>query len=165
MKCSCPEQRFEELNQDCRGRRVGNALFAALAAVFWLLILNGCTAFEINTKTRTLSESGFVARVPETPRQREAYAALPPYKLHRGVVKGNVFYAYKDEKNGVAYIGTEAEYQRYMEKARRLVAAFEMTEEKMVAHDMDNDLVNALVWLVGRFRSVEPARLTRPQIR
>ena len=74
------------------------------------LILNGCTAFETNTKIRTLSDSGFVARVPETPRQREAYAALPPYKLHRGVVKGNVFYAYKDEKNGVAYIGTEAEY-------------------------------------------------------
>ena len=27
-----------------------------------------------------------------------------------------------------------------MERARRLVAAYEMTEEKMVAHDMDNDL-------------------------
>ena len=27
-----------------------------------------------------------------------------------------------------------------METARRLIAAFEMTEEKMVAHDMDNDL-------------------------
>ena len=27
-----------------------------------------------------------------------------------------------------------------MEKVRRLVAAFETTEQKMVAHDMDNDL-------------------------
>ena len=35
----------------------------------------------------------------------------------------------------------EAEYLRYMEKARRLVAAYETTEEKMVAQDMDNDLV------------------------
>jgi hypothetical protein len=140
MKCSCPEQRFEERNRECRGRRVGNAFFAALATACGLLILNGCTAFEISTKTRTLSESGFVARVPETPGQRETYAALPPYKLHRGVVKGNVFYAYKDEKNGVAYIGTEAEYERYMERARRLIAAYETTEEKMVAHDMDNDL-------------------------
>ncbi len=142
MKCSCPEQRFGELNRVRRDGRAGNrsALFAALAAACGFLILNGCTAFETNTKIRTLSDSGFVARVPETPRQREAYAALPPYKLHRGVVKGNVFYAYKDEKNGVAYIGTEAEYQRYMETARRFIAAYEMTEEKMVAHDMDNDL-------------------------
>ena len=142
MKCSCPEQRFGELNRVRRGWRAGNrsALFAALGAACWFLILNGCTAFETKTKIRTLSDSGFVARVPETPGQREAYAALPPYKLHRGVVQGNVFYAYKDEKNGVAYIGTEAEYARYMETARRLIAAYEMTEEKMVAHDMDNDL-------------------------
>ena len=81
-----------------------------------------------------------MARVPETAKQREVYAALPAYKLHRGAVKGNVFYAYKDEKNGVVYVGTEAEYQRYMEKVRRLVAAFETTEDKMVAQDMDSDL-------------------------
>ena len=81
-----------------------------------------------------------MARIPETPQQREVYAALPPYKLHRGVSQGTIFYAYKDEKNGVAYVGTEAEYQRYREKIRRLVAAYEMTEEKMVANDMDNDL-------------------------
>jgi hypothetical protein len=55
-------------------------------------------------------------------------------------MKGNVFYAYKDEKNGVVYIGSEDNYQRYMERVRRLVAYYETTEAKMVAHDMDNDL-------------------------
>jgi hypothetical protein len=122
-----------------------------------LLILNGCTAFETNTKIRTLSDSGFVARVPETPRQREAYAALPPYKLHRGVVKGNVFYAYKDEKNGVAYIGTEAEYARYME-TRRLIAAYEMTEENGGARYGQRSQWHGMA---RELSGVEPARLRR----
>ena len=103
-------------------------------------MINGRAAFEINTKITSLSEGGFVARVPETPKQREVYAALPPYRLLRGVVKGKAFYAYKDEKNGVVYVGTETEYQHYLEKVRRLVAAFETTEDKMVPQDMDSDL-------------------------
>jgi hypothetical protein len=144
MKSHCTEQRSEESDRNRREERVGDqfgrSFFALLAVLCGFVILNGCAAFETNTKITSLSESGFVARVPETPRQREIYAALPPYKLHRGVVKGNVFYAYKDEKNGVVYVGTEAEYKRYMEKVRRLVAAFETTEDKMAAEDMDNDL-------------------------
>jgi hypothetical protein len=141
---SCLEQRFEGSN---RGRREGSAgnrsyrsSFALFAVLCGLLMFNGCKAFEVNTKITALSEGGFVARVPETPKQREVYATLPSYRLQRGVVKGNAFYAYKDEKNGVVYIGTEAEYQRYLERARRLVAAFETTEDRMVAQEMDNDL-------------------------
>jgi hypothetical protein len=143
MKSSFSKQRFEELNRECRGGRVGNrskrGLFTLLA-VCGFLILNGCAAFEIRTQKTALSEGGFLARSPETPKQREAYAALPPYKLLRGVVKGNVFYTYKDEKDGVVYTGSEENYQRYMERVRRLVAFYETTEAKMVAHDMDNDL-------------------------
>jgi hypothetical protein len=45
------------------------------------------------------------------------YAALPPYKVERAVVKGHTFYVYKDEKAGVAYIGREPEYQRYQQLA------------------------------------------------
>jgi hypothetical protein len=32
-------------------------------------------------------------------------------------VNGKVFYVYKEEKKGVAYIGGEAEYQRYQQLA------------------------------------------------
>ena len=144
MKSYCTEQRAEESDRDRReegvGDQFGRSFFALLAVLCGFLVLNGCAAFDINTKITSLSENGFVARVPETAKQREVYAALPAYKLLRGAVKGNVFYAYKDEKNGVVYVGTEAEYQRYMEKVRRLVAAFETTEDKMVAQDMDSDL-------------------------
>ena len=81
-----------------------------LAAACGFLILNGCTAFETNTKITNAFGKRFRG---SKFRRRQGSVKLTrrclPYKLHRGVVKGNVFYAYKDEKNGVAYIGTEAE--------------------------------------------------------
>jgi hypothetical protein len=143
MKPSCPEQRFEELNRERRAGQVRNRSKYGrfnLFVVSGFLILNGCAAFEIRTQITTLSESGFLARIAETPRQREAYAALPPYQLLRGVMKGNAFYTYKDQKNGVVYTGNEENYMRYMERMRRLVAFYETTEEKIVARDMDGDL-------------------------
>jgi hypothetical protein len=112
------------------------AFFVLLIAAFF--VLNGCKAFEIRTQSNTLSESGFLARVPETPRQREAYAALPPYRLYKGFTRGEAFYAYKDEKNGVVYLGSETDYQLYMQKVRRLVAFYETTEDKMRAYDMES---------------------------
>jgi hypothetical protein len=95
---------------------------------------------ESRAQRTTLSESGFLARVPETERQREFYAALPPYRLYRGVKNGQAFYVYKDEKAGVVYVGNEEDYQLYMRGVRRLVAFYETTEAKMVAYDMDSDV-------------------------
>jgi hypothetical protein len=113
---------------------------ALLALICALLAFSGCTAFERRTQKNTLSESGFLARLPQTEKQRESYAALPAYKLYRASKNGRAFYAYKDQKAGVVYIGNEEDYQRYMRDVRRLVAFYETTEQKMVAHDMDNDL-------------------------
>jgi lipid II:glycine glycyltransferase (peptidoglycan interpeptide bridge formation enzyme) len=57
-------------------------------------------------------------RTPQTPKQQQIYAALPPYQVQRAQVPGKgVFYVYKDEKAGVAYIGREQEYQRYQQLA------------------------------------------------
>ena len=117
------------------------AIFIAFVAfVCASLTLGGCGAFESRTQRITLSDSGFLARVPETERQRQFYTALPPYKLYGGVKNGLAFYVYKDEKAGVVYVGNEQDYQRYMVKVRRLVAFYETTEQKMVAYTMDNDL-------------------------
>jgi hypothetical protein len=141
MKSSCSKRRFRSPGGAWRGdNRAQHAVFGVVVVVCGYLILSGCVAFQIMTQTNTLSDSGFLARRPQTTKQREAYAALPPYKLQRGVAGGNVFYTYKDEKAGVVYIGGEEEYQRYMEKVRRLVAFYETTEAKMVAHEMDRNL-------------------------
>ena len=118
-----------------RGTSIAIFLLACAA-----VLLTGCGAFESRTQRLTLSDSGFLARVPETERQRDFYAALPPYELYAGVKNGEPFYVYKDEKTGVIYVGNEQDYQRYMVKVRRLIAYYETTEAKMVAHKIDDNV-------------------------
>jgi hypothetical protein len=111
-----------------------------LVLAWVLLVFTGCAAFESRTQRLTLSDSGFLARIPQTERQRDFYAALPAYRLYRGVKNGRPFYVYKDEKAGVVYVGNEQDYERYMGKIRRLVAFYETTEAKMVAYNIDENV-------------------------
>src|SRR6266481_10064592 len=90
------------------------ALFAAGSALFGL---TGCAGMGSSNTESLLSAAGFVVRTPQTDRQKQIYAALPAYKVERATVNGKAFYVYKDEKKGVAYIGREAEYQRYQQLA------------------------------------------------
>jgi hypothetical protein len=90
-------------------------IFAAAAAA---LFLAGCASMGSANTTSLLTAAGFRARTPETPQQQQIYAALPPYQVQRATVKGKgVFYVYKDEKAGIAYVGREQEYQRYQQLA------------------------------------------------
>src|SRR5262245_42711994 len=89
-------------------------IFAAAAAT---LLVVGCAEMGSGNTTSLLSAAGFRARTPQTPKQQQIFAALPPYQIQRATVNGRVFYVYKDEKAGVAYIGREQEYQRYQQLA------------------------------------------------
>jgi hypothetical protein len=122
-------------------RRSSRAVWlASLASICVSLVLGGCGAIESRAKRTSLSESGFLARFPQTERQRDFYAALPPYELYWGVRNGQPFYVYKDEKAGVVYVGNEQDYQRYIVKMRRLIAYYETTEAKMVARRIDENV-------------------------
>jgi hypothetical protein len=86
----------------------------AVAALF----ASGCAEMGSANTTSLLTAAGFRARTPQTPKQQQIYAALPPYQVQHATVPGKgVFYVYKDEKAGIAYVGREAEYQRYKELA------------------------------------------------
>ena len=90
-------------------------IFTAAAAA---LFVAGCAEMGASNTTSLLSAAGFHARTPQTPRQQQMYAALPPYKVERASVPGKgTFYVYKDEKAGVAYVGREPQYQRYQQLA------------------------------------------------
>ncbi len=78
-----------------------------------LFLLTGCASMDSSNKESLLTAAGFVAKTPETPKQKELYAAAEPYKVLNFSVQGKILYAYKDEKKGVAYVGGQAEYQRY----------------------------------------------------
>ncbi len=112
-------------------------LASLLAAVCGLFTLAGCASMESASQESLLTSAGFQARTPSTPKQKAAFAALPPYQLHRGTWKGRTVYAYKDEKAGVAYIGNKANYAQF----QQLAAKAKLAEEKQVANNMDNDLV------------------------
>ena len=87
------------------------------AAAVTALFVTGCAEVGSGNTTSLLTAAGFRAHNPQTPKQQQIYAALPPYHVERATIKGHVFYVYKDEKAGVAYVGREQEYQRYHELA------------------------------------------------
>lgn len=79
-----------------------------LLCAIWL---TGC-ATDVDTKP-LLSAAGFRAHTPETPAERKAFEELPSYKVERERDNDKTFYVYKDSKEGIVYVGSEAQYQRY----------------------------------------------------
>jgi hypothetical protein len=107
-----------------------------LAAGAWALLLWGCAEMGSGNTTALLSAAGFRAGAPQTPQQQQIYAALPPYQVERATVKGKgVFYVYKDEKAGLAYVGREQEYQRY----QRLAIQQQIAQDRYMAAEMERD--------------------------
>jgi hypothetical protein len=108
-------------------------IFAAAAAA---LFLAGCASMESANTTSLLTAAGFRTRTPETAKQKEIYAALPPYQVSRATVPGKgVFYVYKDEKAGLAYVGREQEYQRY----QGLAIQQQIAQDRYMAAELERD--------------------------
>ena len=82
-----------------------------------------------NTKS-SLSAAGFRLCTLQTAKQQELYAALPNNKVEHAIVKGKVFYVFKDEKAGVASVGGEPEHRRYQQLFRQRHVA-QAAEEEM----------------------------------
>jgi hypothetical protein len=107
-----------------------------LTTVAAALFIAGCAEMGSTNTTSLLSAAGFHTRTPETAKQKEIYAALPSYQVERATVKGKgVFYVYKDEKAGVAYIGREPEYQRY----QGLAIQQQIAQERYMAAELERD--------------------------
>src|SRR2546430_16677643 len=106
-------------------------IFAAGAVA---LLVAGCAGMESGNTTSLLTAAGFRARTPQTPKQQQIYAALPPYHVERATVPGKgVFYVYKDEKAGLAYVGREPQYQRY----QQLAIHQQIAQDYYMAAEMD----------------------------
>ena len=108
-------------------------ILLSLASGIVLFALGGCASVGSTNTESLLSAAGFVVRTPQTDRQRQIYAALPAYKVERATVKDKVFYVYKDEKAGVAYVGHEPEYQRY----KQLAVQQQIAQEQYMAAELD----------------------------
>ena len=110
-----------------------NILFI-LATAAVVLFLAACAEMESSNTKSLLSAAGFRVRTPETPQQKELDAALPAYHVERAKVPGKgVFYVYKDEKAGIAYVGREPEYQHYCQ----LAVQQRIARDQYMAWEMD----------------------------
>ena len=107
--------------------------FASLAALA-VLALTGCASMNSSDTKSMLSAAGFHERTPETPKQTELYTAAESYKVLKIASNGKTFYAYKDEKNGTAYIGDETNYMQY----QRLAVERKIAQEQYQAAAMQN---------------------------
>jgi hypothetical protein len=106
-------------------------IFTVAAAT---LFVAGCAEMGSANTTSLLTAAGFRARTPQTPKQQQMYAALPAYQVERATMPGKgVFYVYKDEKAGLAYVGREQEYQRY----KQLAVQQQIAENYYMAAEMD----------------------------
>jgi hypothetical protein len=104
-------------NKNMKTEKSNTNVILIFAAGVAALFVAGCAGAGSGNTTALLSAAGFHAHTPQTPKQQQLYAALPPYKVERATVKGPVFYVYKDEKAGIAYVGREQEYQNYQQLA------------------------------------------------
>ena len=95
-------------------KMTNSSLILALAAG-GIIFFAGCATMETDNTKSLLSTAGFRVRTPQTADQKELYAALPNDKIERAKVKGKVFYVFKDEKAGVAYVGGESQHQQYQQ--------------------------------------------------
>jgi hypothetical protein len=114
-----------------------------LATLAGAILLASCAGMGSGNTTSLLAAAGFRARTPQTPKQQQMYATLPPYQVQRATVRGQVFYVYKDEKAGVAYVGREAEYQRY----QQLAIQQQIAQNQIMAAEMEQQA--ALDWYGG----------------
>jgi len=104
-------------NANMKIQKPNSTILTIFAVAAVTLFAAGCAEMGSGNTTSLLSAAGFRVRTPQTPNQQQLYAALPPYKVERATVQGHVFYVYKDEKAGVAYVGREQEYQNYQQLA------------------------------------------------
>src|ERR1700751_5496131 len=105
-------------------------LFGAVVAVLFVV---SCAEMEATNTKSLLSAAGFRTVTPTTPLQKEVYAQMAANHVQRISMKGKTIYAYKDASAGIAYVGHEAEYQRY----KNLCIQQQIAQDYYMASTMD----------------------------
>jgi len=100
--------------------------FPIVSLAFFSLV--GCASLGSRGTKKLLDEAGFRTHAPDTPKQHELYAAIPAYQIERVTYNGKTFYAYKDEKDGLAYVGDEHNYHQY----QKLAMQHQVTQQEAI---------------------------------
>ena len=114
--------------------KIDNSKLFFIVVAAAVSFLGGCAGMETNNTKSLLASAGFRARTPQTKKQQGIYASLPSNKLERTTVNGKVYYVFKDETAGVAYVGGEPEHQRY--KQLCMQQHFAGAQEEEMSHPL-----------------------------
>ncbi len=133
-------------------------LLLCLIVALAFVSISGCASTGSSNEKRLLAASGFDQRKPETPQQKELYDATPAYSVQRVTFNGRIFYVYKDEKSGTAWVGDELNYQKY----EHLAGQQQITQHQNQAVEMQRNLAMGWYGAYGtRVGGIRP----RPRIR
>ena len=141
-------------SHSCQKKRPSLSYLAVawlIVAVCGLIGFTGCASLTPASQESLLKSAGFRERTPTTEKQKAAYQALPAYHLHQLTLKERTIYAYKDEKAGVVYLGSQAEYAQY----RQLAAKAKLKEEQFTAAEIaldQKDMHEYNKWYLGRIQ-------------
>lgn len=85
------------------------------------LLLAGCAGLETRGAQETeliLGEAGFAFKMADTPAKRAHLQTLPQRTMFQSRRHGRLYYLYADAQGcQCLFVGTEADYQRYRERA------------------------------------------------
>jgi len=128
--------------------KMTNSSVILILAAGGIIFFACCATMEARNTKSLLSTAGFHVRTPQTADQKKIYAALPNNKIERAAVKGKVFYVFKDEKAGVAYVGGEPQHRRYQQLCKQQHVA--QAPEESMSYSL------AFKWMDNRWGSGRP---------
>ena len=88
-------------------------LLSLLIAVLAITSLASHAGFFSARTIGLLTAAGFRQQAPETAEQKELYGNMRTDSVQRVEFGGKVFYAYKEDRNSVPYVGDEENHERY----------------------------------------------------
>ena len=107
---------------------------------FIALSLAGCASTGSHGTKKMLDEAGFITLAPSNPKQHEIYAAMPTYQLEEISYNGKTLYAYKDQGDGIAYVGDVVNYHQY----QKIAMQQQINQQQAQAIAMDHNM--AMGW-------------------
>jgi hypothetical protein len=110
-----------------------NAFKTLLTTGLLMVVVIGCST----TKSREdmLSAAGF-KQIPANTPEREAHLkSLPADKITTVQREGTLYYVFPDQKNNVAYVGQEQQYQAY----QKLRLQKQMADEQLNAAEANEN--------------------------
>jgi hypothetical protein len=99
------------------------------------LLSAGCASIEKAERGSTeamLAAAGFDVLPANTPARQTSLSELKPYVISRQVRDGQPLYIYPDTGGGFAYIGNQADYDRY----QNLMVQQQISEQNLMAAQM-----------------------------